>query len=61
MAGREERCGGPLARRFDPFVSLEHVFDVSLENQKVWGTLAINFQCTAIIPFDCAFDFLAIE
>ena len=50
-----------LFRSFrNPIFSLEHIFDVSLQNQQIRSDLAINLQRPAIIPLDRAFNFFAI-
>jgi len=37
-----------------------HILDVLLHQQKIGRVLAVNLQRVEVIPFDCAFDTLAI-
>ena len=55
-------AGVPLLRgRFNALVSLVHVFDVPLEKKEVGRRLAVDLQCTTIIPLDRSFNFLAVK
>ena len=42
-------------------VSFEHVFDVPLEHEQVWRSLAIDLQRATIVPLDRSFNFLTVK
>ena len=42
-------------------VGLVDVLDVPFENQQIWCTLAVDLQCAAIIPLDCAFNLFTVK
>src|SRR6185295_12917112 len=57
---RSTRLAGVLYF-LDSFVSLEHILDVALENQKIWRILAVDLQRAAIVPLNCSLNLLAIK
>src|ERR1043166_541579 len=56
-----ERRFSLLRSFFDAVFRLEHILDVSFEQQQVWTVLAINLQCATIIPLDRSFNFFAVK
>src|SRR4029079_2855232 len=48
--GRAAQCANLASDVFHALVRFEHIFDISLEQQKVWCVLAVDLQSAAVIP-----------